>query len=188
MCGNVWISARSRFRGCATKNVAQYPRRPRFCQWKTSRSSRKYWLNDVIAKSNFTGTNQGCFYKVEEDLIPATLSVRNGQSMSNRIEHFRIAANGIHFHVAVAGPREALPILFLHGFPEGWMSWQAVMEALSEYRVYATDLRDYPETESPRLGYDVFTLTDDIRSLIEALGLVQPALVSHDWGGALGWI
>ena len=108
--------------------------------------------------------------------------------MSNRIEHLRIAANGIHFHVAVAGRGEALPILFLHGFPEGWMSWRAVMEALSEYRVYAPDLRGYPEKESPRGGYDVFTLTDDIRSLIEALGLVQPALVSHDWGGALGWI
>jgi epoxide hydrolase 4 len=108
--------------------------------------------------------------------------------MSNRIEHLRIAANGIHFHVAVAGPPEALPILFLHGFPEGWMSWRPVMEALSEYRVYAPDLRGYPETESPGRGYDVFTLTDDIRSLIEALGLVRPALVSHDWGGALGWI
>jgi epoxide hydrolase 4 len=108
--------------------------------------------------------------------------------MPNEIEHLRIAANGIHFHVAVAGPRQAPPILFLHGFPEGWMSWRAVMEALSEYRVYAPDLRGYPETDRPSSGYDVFTLTDDIRALIEALELVQPALVSHDWGGALGWI
>jgi epoxide hydrolase 4 len=109
-------------------------------------------------------------------------------SMPNKIEHLQIIANGIRFHVAVAGPKEAPPILFLHGFPEGWMSWRAVMEAMGEHRLYAPDLRGYPETESPRSGYDVFTLTDDIRCLIEALGLVQPALVSHDWGGALGWI
>lgn len=108
--------------------------------------------------------------------------------MPNRIEHLRVAANGIDFHVAAAGPTEAPPILFLHGFPEGWMSWRAVMEGLTEYRVYAPDLRGYPETDSPVRGYDVFTLTDDIRSLMKALGLVQPALVSHDWGGALGWI
>ena len=111
-----------------------------------------------------------------------------GISVPVEIEHLQIAANGIRFHVAAAGPREAPPILFLHGFPEGWMSWRGVMEALSEYRVYAPDLRGYPGTESTRDGYDVFTLTDDIRALIEALGLAQPALVSHDWGGALGWI
>jgi epoxide hydrolase 4 len=108
--------------------------------------------------------------------------------MQGEIEHLRITANGIHFHVAVAGPKEAPPILFLHGFPEGWMSWRAVIEILSEYRVYAPDLRGYPDTECARDGYDVFTLTDDIRALIEALKLSQPALVSHDWGGALGWI
>lgn len=62
------------------------------------------------------------------------------------------------------------------------------MEALSEYRVYAPDLRGYPETESPKDGYDVFTLTEDIRALIEALELSRPSLVTHDWGGALGWI
>lgn len=107
---------------------------------------------------------------------------------SERFEHMRIAANGIHFHVAAAGNKNAPPILFLHGFPEGWMSWRAVMEELHEYRVYAPDLRGYPETEKPAGGYDVFTLTDDIKSLIEGLELSRPALVAHDWGGALGWI
>ena len=118
----------------------------------------------------------------------AQSAFRVDKSMSCQIEQIRIAANGIHFNVAVAGPRDAPSILFLHGFPEGWMSWRAVMESLSEYRVYAPDLRGYPETDGPERGYDVFTLTDDIRALIEALGLRQPTLVAHDWGGALGWI
>jgi epoxide hydrolase 4 len=103
-------------------------------------------------------------------------------------EQLRIAANGIQFHVVASGPKDAPPVLLLHGFPEGWMSWRAVMNELAEFRLYAPDLRGYPETESPALGYDVFTLTDDIRALIEALNLDRPALVSHDWGGALGWI
>jgi pimeloyl-ACP methyl ester carboxylesterase len=108
--------------------------------------------------------------------------------MASEIEHLQIAANGIRFHVAAAGSKDAPPILFLHGFPEGWLSWREVMEELSEYRVYAPDLRGYPGSDRPRDGYDVITLTDDIKSLIEALGLSQPALVSHDWGGALAWI
>ena len=108
--------------------------------------------------------------------------------MTSGIEHLHVKANGITFHVAASGAKEAPPILCLHGFPEGWMSWRLLMGELPEARIYAPDLRGYPGTDRPRTGYDVFTLTDDIKGLIEALGLDQPVLVSHDWGGALGWI
>ena len=68
------------------------------------------------------------------------------------------------------------------------MSWRDVVGILREYCVYAPDMRGYGDTERPKTGYDVFTLTDDIKELIAALGLQQPAIVSHDWGGELGWI
>jgi len=108
--------------------------------------------------------------------------------MAINIEHRRVQANGITFHVAIAGQSDAPPVFCLHGFPEGWMSWRPVMEALSKVRLYAPDLRGYGATERPHDGYDVFTLTDDIRALIQVLGIDKPILVSHDWGGALGWI
>jgi pimeloyl-ACP methyl ester carboxylesterase len=109
--------------------------------------------------------------------------------MAASIEHQQVHANGIAFHVATAGRADAPPILFLHGFPEGWMSWRPVMEELqNDARTYAPDLRGYPGTTRPRSGYDVITLTDDVKALIEALGLDRPLLVAHDWGGALGWI
>jgi epoxide hydrolase 4 len=110
--------------------------------------------------------------------------------MTISIEHRSVQANGITFHVAIAGRNDAPSVFCLHGFPEGWMSWRPVMEALSEVRLYAPDLRGYGATERPRPhdGYDVFTLTDDIRALIQVLGIDKPILVSHDWGGALGWI
>lgn len=54
--------------------------------------------------------------------------------MPNRIEHLRVAANGIHFHAAVAGPTEAPPILFLHGFPE-YRSHASLTFELSEKTV-----------------------------------------------------
>lgn len=108
------------------------------------------------------------------------------------IEHMQVQANGITFHVAVSGNKDAPPILCLHGFPEGSMSWRPVMERLGHARVYAPDLRGYPGTERPKDdsqgNYDVFTLTDDIKALIEVLGLSNPVLVGHDWGGALAWI
>ncbi|MFD4194080.1 alpha/beta fold hydrolase [Amycolatopsis thermoflava] len=104
------------------------------------------------------------------------------------VEHLRVAANGLDFHVLADGARDAPPVLLLHGFPEGAAGWRPTMAALDGLRVYAPDLRGYPCSDRPRRGYDVFTLTDDVRLLIEALGLDRPALVAHDWGGALGWI
>ncbi len=104
------------------------------------------------------------------------------------IEHMQVEANGISFHVAVSGAESAPAVLCLHGFPEGWMSWRAVMQRLPDTRIYAPDLRGYPGSSRPPGGYDVFTLTDDIKALIETLGIDRPVLVAHDWGGALGWI
>jgi pimeloyl-ACP methyl ester carboxylesterase len=108
--------------------------------------------------------------------------------LTSAIEHLHVQANGITFRVAVSGPNDAPVILCLHGFPEGSMGWRPLMEALPQARIYAPDLRGYPGTDQPRKGYDVFTLTDDIKALIEALHLDRPMLVTHDWGGALGWI
>ena len=69
--------------------------------------------------------------------------------MAATIEHRSVEANGITFHVASSGPEDSPAILCLHGFPEGWMVWRAVMERLPEARVYAPDLRGYPGSERP---------------------------------------
>ncbi len=105
------------------------------------------------------------------------------------VEEFTVESNGLKMKVAAAGPKDAPVLLCLHGFPEGWMSWRPVMERLGDrYRIYAPDLRGYGDTEKPEHGYDVLTLTDDIRGLFDALELNAPMLVGHDWGGALAWI
>jgi pimeloyl-ACP methyl ester carboxylesterase len=104
------------------------------------------------------------------------------------IEHIRVEANGVDFHVAVSGPSDAPAVLCLHGFPEGWMSWRAIMGMLDDVRIYAPDMRGYPGTVGGDRSYDVFTLTDDVRQLIKALDLQRPTLVGHDWGAELGWV
>lgn len=104
------------------------------------------------------------------------------------IDYLHVKAHGLNFRVAVSGPSDGPVILCLHGFPEGSMSWRLVMEALPQARMYAPDLRGYLGTDRPRTGYDVFTLTDDVKALIEVLNLDRPLLLTHDWGGAIGWI
>jgi pimeloyl-ACP methyl ester carboxylesterase len=53
--------------------------------------------------------------------------------------------------------------------------------------MWAPDLRGYGSSRA-RDGYDVWTLSDDVRGLIEVLGLERPVLVGSDWGAELGWI
>jgi len=112
--------------------------------------------------------------------------------MSNTISHKRICVNGIELHVAVSKPPKAKSngqtVLCIHGFPEGWMGWRPLMREMPDVTFYAPDLRGFPSSDQPKEGYDVITLTDDIDQLISELGLEKPMLLTHDWGGALGWI
>ena len=54
-------------------------------------------------------------------------------------------------------------------------------------RVVALDLRGYNLSDKPASGYDLATLTADVRGVIEALGERQADVVGHDWGGVIAW-
>jgi pimeloyl-ACP methyl ester carboxylesterase len=49
------------------------------------------------------------------------------------------------------------------------------------------DLRGYNDSDKPAQGYDLDTLTADVKGLIENLGYLRAHLVGHDWGGAIAW-
>ncbi|MDC0664124.1 alpha/beta fold hydrolase [Marinobacter sp. SS21] len=113
------------------------------------------------------------------------------------IEHRNLSIDDLCFHVAVSRPVGRVgrpaplsrgPVFCLHGFPEGWLGWRPLMRQLPDVACYAPDLRGYPISDYPDSGYDIFTLTDDIRQLMDALDLERPLLLGHDWGGALGWL
>ncbi|MEW5853910.1 MAG: alpha/beta hydrolase [Myxococcota bacterium] len=109
--------------------------------------------------------------------------------MTPVIEHKQVQANGIRYHVASTGDVGKPALLCLHGFPEGWMSWRPIMERLADrFHVVVPDMRGYGQTDKPAHGYDPLTLSDDVHALINVLGLQKPALLGHDWGGAVAWI
>jgi pimeloyl-ACP methyl ester carboxylesterase len=99
-----------------------------------------------------------------------------------------LTANGIRLHYVAAG---AGPLtLLLHGFPEFWYSWRAQLPALAAAgrRAVALDLRGYNLSEKPSYGYDVATLSADIREVIGALGEREADVIGHDWGGMIAWV
>ncbi len=49
------------------------------------------------------------------------------------------------------------------------------------------DLRGYGASDKPPRGYDPFTITADVTSVIRALGEPDAAVIGHGWGGFVGW-
>ncbi len=103
-------------------------------------------------------------------------------------QHREITTNGIRMHYVTQGSGPL--VVLLHGFPEFWYSWRYQIPFLAEhgYTVVAPDLRGYNDTDKPRTGYDVTTLTRDIAGLVKGLGQEKAIIVGHDWGGALAWV
>ena len=106
-----------------------------------------------------------------------------------------VATNGIRLSVRDSGSLEAAagkpPMLLLHGWPQTSYAFRKLVSRLSpEYRLVIPDLRGLGDSEGAPTGapggYDVRTLSEDIRGLVAALGLGRPYLVGHDWGGLIG--
>jgi pimeloyl-ACP methyl ester carboxylesterase len=98
-----------------------------------------------------------------------------------------VATNGTRLHYVAAGTGPL--VLLLHGFPEFWFSWRQQLPALAQrFHVVALDLRGYNLSDKPRGGYDVVTLSDDIRGVVEAFGERRADIVGHDWGGMMAWV
>lgn len=101
-------------------------------------------------------------------------------------QHIFVETNRIRLHCVTQGEGEL--VLLLHGFPEFWYSWRHQIPALARhFKVVVPDLRGYNDSDKPRSGYDLDTLSADIRGLIHGLGYVNAHIVGHDWGGSIAW-
>jgi pimeloyl-ACP methyl ester carboxylesterase len=89
------------------------------------------------------------------------------------------------FHAVELGPKDAPPVIWLHGFPDHPPSALPFLEHLTKHRrVIAPWLRGY--APSPTDGpYDLDTLVGDVGALIDKLGVREVDLVGHDWGAAI---
>jgi pimeloyl-ACP methyl ester carboxylesterase len=102
-----------------------------------------------------------------------------------------IRANGLDMAVYEMGPKDGVPVVLCHGFPELAYSWRHQLPALAAagYRVIAPDQRGYGRTSRPERveDYDMQHLTDDMAGMLDALGIDKAVFVGHDWGGIVVW-
>jgi pimeloyl-ACP methyl ester carboxylesterase len=92
---------------------------------------------------------------------------------------------GLRLHFVQAGDGERT-IVLLHGFPQTWWQWRAVIPALvmRGFRVVAPDYRGAGDSWRPAGGYDKQTMAGDIQRLLrEHLGIEDRiVVVGHDIG------
>ena len=99
--------------------------------------------------------------------------------------------NGIRMAYYEAGPREGVPVVLCHGFPEFSYSWRHQVAALAAAGrwVIAPDQRGYGLTDRPEAveAYDMDHLTGDLVGLLDHLGIEKAVFCGHDWGGIIVW-
>ncbi len=111
--------------------------------------------------------------------------MENLESISE-LMYGRAEINGVRIHYRMAGAGK--PVVLLHGFPETGYAWRKVVPALAKhYKVVVPDLRGFGESDRPDGGYDKRTVAEDIRQLVQHLGLGPINLVSHDVGMMVGY-
>jgi len=91
---------------------------------------------------------------------------------------------GSSLHVVEAGDPEAVPFLFLHGWPESWHSWRQLMGVASrQVRAIAIDLPGIGESTGDPTDGSKRQLAAVVHGLVETMGLRNLTLVGQDVGG-----
>ena len=103
----------------------------------------------------------------------------------------RAAVNGVELAYYEVGPREGVPVVFCHGFPELAFSWRhqlKAFEAAGRWAI-AVDQRGYGASSRPDAvaDYDMAHLTGDLVALLDHLGAEKAIFCGHDWGGIVVW-
>jgi pimeloyl-ACP methyl ester carboxylesterase len=87
------------------------------------------------------------------------------------------------------GPAGGFPVVLLHGFPYDVRSFDAAAEIVNAagFRTIVPYLRGYGGTnflsaDTPRSGQQA-ALGQDLKELLDALGIQQAVLGGYDWGG-----
>ena len=75
-------------------------------------------------------------------------------------------------------------VVLVHGLASTCHIWDLVAPRLSGgLAVVAVDQRGHGESAKPESGYDFDSVANDLERFIGALGLDEPVVVGHSWGG-----
>ncbi len=81
------------------------------------------------------------------------------------------------------GPRNAVPVVLLHGYTDSARDWAAIAPSLSgRFRLIIPDLRGQGASSKPECCYTRFDFAYDVKLLLERLNLPGAVVVGHSLG------
>jgi len=94
----------------------------------------------------------------------------------------KIKANGVNLHYITVGTGP--DIVMLHGFLGNLAVWHLYIAPIlrREYRVTTYDLRGHGYSDVTPDHYTTADMVDDLRCLLDGLGIESPILVGHSFG------
>ncbi|WP_414120793.1 alpha/beta fold hydrolase [Corynebacterium nuruki] len=101
--------------------------------------------------------------------------------------HHTAGVNGTELHYVTAGD-SGTPVLLIHGFPESWWAFDAVIPLLAQtHRVTAVDLRGWGDSSHADGDYDSATVAEDLHELVIHLGQGPVHLAAQDISGGVAF-
>lgn len=95
-------------------------------------------------------------------------------------ELVQVMGTSVHYVRGGSGPA----IVLLHGFPEDWTEFRAIMPILArQFTVVAIDLPGIGQSAPATGGYNAVNLAAHVHEVTQALSLEQAYVVGHDLGG-----
>jgi haloalkane dehalogenase len=101
-----------------------------------------------------------------------------------------VEVDALRIHYVDEGPRDAKPVLMLHGEPTWSFLYRKMIPAFvaAGHRVVAPDLVGFGRSDKPaeRADYTYARHVGWMAGVLEALSLSDVTLVGQDWGGLIG--
>ncbi|WP_410771217.1 alpha/beta fold hydrolase [Fontibacillus sp. BL9] len=93
---------------------------------------------------------------------------------------------GVRIYVEDINPGGNKTILFVHGWPLSHKAYEYQFNVLpgKGYRCIAMDTRGFGKSDKPWEGYNLNRMADDVKGVVDALGLRNFTLAGHSYGGA----
>lgn len=118
------------------------------------------------------------------DLDRATLVTKYSVGPDDMVE-----VDGVQLHVLDSGPRDAPPLILLHGFGDSLYTWDDWAAALSDaYRVIRFDMPGFGlSPPDPTGDYSEARNLHLLSALMNVLGLRRATLIGSSMGGEIAW-
>jgi 3-oxoadipate enol-lactonase len=101
----------------------------------------------------------------------------------------KITVNGISVNYTLEGPASGPVITMSNSLASNLSMWDPQISVLaSRYRILRYDTRGHGGTDAPPGPYSLDELTEDVRALLQALGISRTHFIGLSMGGMIGQI